>query len=399
MIQPTEEADHAMTDVTNLIRSHSQTLAPRLVEARRELHRHPELSMEEVQTTERLRMWLTDAGLSILPLDLPVGIVAEVRGAQPGPTVAIRSDIDALPVTEETGLDFASESDGKMHACGHDFHMATVLGAALMLQEVREHLAGTVRFLFQPAEEQGTGARMLVAAGALEGVSAVFGLHNKPDVPAGHVGIKYGPLMAAAETMAIHIIGKGGHAAIPDATVDPIVAGSAIVMALQTAVSRTISPLDAAVVTIGSFQAGATTNVIPPSAKLLGTVRTFTPSVQVKVRETLDRIVRDVAAGYGARGYIEWTPGIPAVTNDPAMAEVVRRAAEALAMPVDEALPTMGGEDFAHYQTLVPGCFIWMGTGCEENWHHPKFMVDEDVIHQGAALFARIAVEALSTVK
>lgn len=385
-----------MTDVTNLIRSHAETLAPRLVEARRELHRHPELSMEEVQTTERLRMWLTDAGLTILPLDLPVGIVAEVRGAQPGPTIAIRSDIDALPVTEETGLEFASTSNGKMHACGHDFHMATVLGAAFMLQAVREHLAGTVRFLFQPAEETGAGAKLLIAAGALDGVSAVFGLHNKPDVPAGHIGIKHGPLMAATDTIAIHITGKGGHAAIPDATVDPIVAGSAIVMALQTAVSRTISPLDAAVVTIGSFQAGTTHNVIPPSAMLIGTVRTFTPPVQAKVRETLDRIVRDVAAGYGASAYIECTPGIPAVTNDPAMAEVVRRAAEALGTPVDEALPTMGGEDFAHYQGRVPGCFIWMGTGCQENWHHPKFMVDEDVIPQGAALFARIAVEALS---
>jgi N-acetylcysteine deacetylase len=386
-----------VSNVTSLIQSQAQGLASRLTEVRRDLHRHPELSLEEVRTTARLREWLTEAGLTILPLDLRVGIVAEVRGAKPGPVVAIRSDIDALPILEETGLEYASTVTGKMHACGHDFHMATVLGAALVLQQVRGELAGTVRFLFQPAEETAHGAKLLIGAGALEGVSAVFGLHNKPDLPAGHVGLKSGPLMAASDSITISISGKGGHAAIPDATIDPVVAGSAIVMALQTAVSRTVSPLDAAVVSIGSFQAGTTHNVIPPSARLMGTIRTFTPAVRDKVQATAERIVRDVAAAYGASATVEWDKGTPAVTNDPAMAEVVRRAAEALEMPVGEAVPTMGAEDFAEYQGRVPGCFIWLGTGCAENWHHPRFMVDEAVIPQGAALFARIAVEALSS--
>ena len=256
-----------------------------------------------------------------------------------------------------------------------------------------------MRFLFQPAEETTQGAPLLIAAGAMEGVQAVFGLHNKPDVPAGHVGIKHGPLMAAADRITITVQGKGGHAAIPDATVDPVVAGSAIVMALQTAVSRAIPPLDSAVVTVSAFQAGSAHNVIPSEAKLLGTVRTFLPSTRLQMQELLARIARDVAAGYGATATLEWGDGPPAVTNDPAMAELVRRAAERTGLPVVEAVPTMGAEDFAMYQQLVPGCFVWLGTGRPENWHHPRFTVDEDVIHQGAALSAQVALDSLAALK
>jgi len=386
-----------MTDSNHQIKRLSEQLAPRLVAMRQELHRHPELSGQEVWTTDRLRTWLTEAGITILPLNLPTGLVAEVRGAKPGPTVAVRSDIDALPVQEETGLPYASEIPGRMHACGHDFHMASVLGAALILQEIRDDLAGQVRFLFQPAEEEATGARAMIAAGALDGVQAIFGMHNKPDVPSGHVGIKAGPLMAATDTISITIEGKGGHAAIPDAGIDPVVAGSAIVMALQTIVSRNISPLDAAVITIGSFQAGTTHNVIPPSARLYGTVRTFTPEVRERVRERIDRIVADVASAYGCRAAVSWLEGTPAVNNDPAMADLMRQAAAKIDMPVMEAVPTMGGEDFAEYQRRVPGCFVWMGTGCPEGWHHPRFTVDESVIHRASALFAQTAVDALAS--
>lgn len=385
-----------MTDSNHQIKRLSEQLAPRLVEMRRELHRHPELSGQEVWTTDRLRTWLTEAGIAVLPLNLPTGLVAEVRGAKPGPTVAVRSDIDALPVQEETGLPYASEIPGRMHACGHDFHMAAVLGAALILQQIRDHLAGQVRFIFQPAEEEATGARAMIAAGALEGVQAIFGMHNKPDLPSGHVAIKAGPLMAATDTISITIEGKGGHAAIPNAGIDPVVAGSAVVMALQTIVSRNISPLDSAVITIGSFQAGTTHNVIPPVARLMGTVRTFTPEVRERVRERMDRIVSDVASGYGCRATVSWLEGTPAVNNDPAMADLMRQAAARIDMPVLEPIPTMGGEDFAEYQRRVPGCFVWMGTGCPEGWHHPRFTVDESVIHRASALFAQAAVDALA---
>lgn len=384
-----------MTHLTEQIRTLAGELDSHLVRVRRELHRHPELSSEEYWTTERLTTWLSEAGLAILDLKLKTGVVAEVRGAKPGPVVAIRSDIDALPVQEETGAPFASEIPGRMHACGHDFHMATVLGAALILQRLAPQLEGTVRFLFQPAEETSNGALQLINAGAMEGVSRVFGLHNKPDLPPGTVGIKHGPLMAAVDSLTIEVNGKGGHAAIPDAVVDPVVAGSAIVMALQTAVSRIVSPLQSVVVSVSAFQAGAAHNVIPPSARLLGTLRTFDPDLRQRMPDILGRIIRDVAAGYGCTATLTIDQGTPAVTNDPGAAELMRHAAQTLGMAVVDAVPTMGGEDFAEYQRLAPGCFIWLGTGCPENWHHPRFTVDERVIHLGAALFAQVALNAL----
>ncbi|HEY3364110.1 MAG TPA: amidohydrolase [Symbiobacteriaceae bacterium] len=384
---------------TSQVMTLADSLGPRLTEIRRELHRHPELSGEEVWTTGRLREWLTAAGIEILPLPLTTGLVAEIKGAQPGPVIALRTDIDALPVQEETGLPYASGVPGKMHACGHDFHMSVILGAALVLKTLAGEFAGTVRILCQPAEETALGAIQFIQVGALDGVQAVFGLHNKPDLPAGHVGIKAGPLMAAVDTITITVTGRGGHAAIPDAAVDPIVAGSAIVMALQTIVSRNVSPLDSAVVTISAFQAGAAHNVIPPSATLLGTVRTSDPAVRARMPELLGRVAGQVAAGYGAAAQLRFDDGTPPVVNHPAMAEVVRRAAGGLSMPVVEAVPTMGGEDFAEYLQHVPGCFIWLGTGCPEGWHHPRFMVDESVIPKGAALFASAALEALSLCK
>lgn len=385
-----------MPESVQSVQQLAQGLSDRLIAVRRELHRHPELSGDEHWTTARLKGWLAEAGIAILPLDLETGLVAEIRGPAPGPTIAIRTDIDALPVQEETGLPFASETPGKMHACGHDFHMSTVLGAALILKRLEKDLAGAVRFLFQPAEETMGGALKLIAAGALEGVSAVFGVHNKPDLPAGTVGIRVGPLMAAADRFTIRVKGLGGHAALPDACIDPVVAGSAIVMALQTAVSRSVSPLEPAVVTVASFQTGSDAhNVIPPEAVLRGTIRSFSPAVQTQLHDLVDRLAREVAAGYGAEALVDHFMGPPAVTNHPAMCEVMRRSAEANGLDIADAQPTMGGEDFAEYQKLVPGCFIWLGTGTTQQWHHPKFMVDEEVIQRGSALFATCALEAL----
>lgn len=384
------------TPLPQRIRSLSEQLDARLVQIRRQLHQHPELSNEEFWTTERLRTWLTGAGIPILPLPLKTGLVAELRGAQPGPVIALRADIDALPVTEETGLPYASQIPGKMHACGHDFHTATILGAALILREVMAELPGTVRILFQPSEELSGGALALINAGALEGVSAIFGAHNKPDVPSGHVGVKAGPLMAAVDRLQITVTGKGGHAAIPNATADPIVAASAIVTALQTIVSRVVSPLDAAVVSIGSFHAGTAGNVIPTTAGLRGTLRTFRREVRDTALAHMERIIRQIAVGYGCTAKLDVSGSKPPVENDAALAALVRQATEKIGMPLVEAVPTMGAEDFCHYQQRIPGCFIWLGTGCQEDWHHPKFLVDEHVIHQGAALFAQVAVEALT---
>lgn len=373
----------------------SREIAPQLVAMRRELHRHPELSMEEHETTRRIRSWLTEAGLKLLDLNLPTGVLAEVEGSAPGPTVALRADIDALPVTEETGLPFASQEPGKMHACGHDFHTAGMIGAAILLQRHRDKLRGRVRMIFQPAEETATGARAVIEAGALDGVDAILGMHNKPELPVGTVGIREGALMASVDRFEIRVSGKGGHGAIPEAATDPIVAASSIVTALQTVVSRNLSPLDNAVVSVCRFQSGATWNVIPDYAELEGTVRTFQAEARKKIPERMRQLAENIAAGYGAIAELRWTAGLPAVNNDPAMARLMKQAAEELGLTVVEAKPTTAGEDFSLYQERVPGIFIWMGTGGTEEWHHPRFTLNEDALPVSAALFAHAAKLAL----
>lgn len=370
-------------------------LYPVLAEFRRDLHRYPELSMQEVETTRKIKEFLLNEGITVLPLELPVGVLAEIEGDEDGPTVALRADIDALPVQEETGLPYASEIAGKMHACGHDFHTAAILGAAVLLKRQASKLRGKVRLLFQPAEEKGTGARALIEAGALEGVEAIFGMHNKPELPVGTIGLSAGPLMASVDGFKIKVHGKGGHAAVPDAAIDPIVAASAIVGGIQTAVSRNTSPFDRAVVSICSFHAGTTWNVIPDLAVLDGTVRTFRQEVRHDMPDRLHRIATGIAAGYGAEAELSWFSGIPTVNNEAAAVEVVRYAAEALKLQVTEAVPSAGGEDFAHYQEKVPGCFIWMGTSGTEEWHHPKFTLNDEALIPSAALFALTAVHAL----
>lgn len=389
-----------MSDLLERIRSHARDLSPTLIDLRRDLHRHPELSNEEFRTTARIKEILSGAGLSILPLDHPTGALAQVGGG--GRVVGLRADIDALPVEEEAPVDFRSTIPGKMHACGHDFHTSVMVGAALILKRLEAELPGAARFLFQPAEELSQGARPLIEKGALDGVSCIMGLHNKPDLPCGTVGVKAGPLMAAVDTIYITITGKGGHGALPHTTIDPIVAGSAVVMALQTAVSRNISPMETAVISVTTFHGGTATNVIPSSVQMSGTVRTYNPEVRRRMPEILQRIITEVAAGFGAKGELTWEANIPAVTNDPAMADLMRRAAGDLlgAEAVREAVSTTGGEDFALYQEQVPGCFIWLGTGNRdagivEDWHHPRFQVDERALETGAALFAHAAVLAM----
>ncbi|OXM86210.1 amidohydrolase [Paenibacillus rigui] len=373
----------------------AQELQPKLVELRRKLHSYPELSMQEVETTRTIAELLAAEGIKLLPMDLPVGVLAEVSGPVPGPTVALRADIDALPVQEETGLPFASTVAGKMHACGHDFHTAGMVGAALLLHRFAEQMKGTVRILFQPAEEKGTGAKAMIGAGALEGVKAIFGMHNKPELPVGTIGLLPGPLMASVDGFRIRVNGKGGHAAIPHRAIDPIVAASAIVGSLQTVVSRSLSPFDSAVLSICSFHAGTTWNVIPDQAVLDGTVRTFDPEVRRSIPQLLERLAAGIASGYGAEIDLSWYAGIPSVTNDPAMVDIVREAAGALDLQVTEAQRSSGGEDFAHYQEQVPGCFLWMGTSGTEEWHHPRFTLNEDALVPSSALFALTAIQAL----
>ncbi|MBW7475353.1 amidohydrolase [Paenibacillus oenotherae] len=366
-----------------------------LVAIRRQLHENPELSHEEYETSASIRGWLADAGIRIVDYNLRTGVIAEVGGAHGGPIIAIRADIDALPIQEETGLPYASRVPGRMHACGHDFHTAAILGAALLLKEREQELPGTVRFLFQPAEEKAQGAVQVIASGALEGVRAVFGMHNKPDLPVGTIGIKAGPIMAAADGFAVEVEGRGSHAAVPEAGLDPIVIAAHMVTALQSIVSRNVGALESAVVSVTRLNSGTAWNVIPDKAVFDGTLRTFDEGVRVKVRDRFDRIIAGVAEAFESRAAVRWIAGPHAVINDAAWAQQARHTAESIGLTVVEPVPSPAGEDFAFYLKEAPGLFVFLGTGGPKEWHHPAFDVDERALPLGASFFAALAQDAL----
>lgn len=370
-------------------------LAARLTEIRRELHRYPELSNEEFETTERIRRWLEAAGIRIAEYPLRTGVIAEVGGRHGGPVIALRADIDALPIQEETGLPFASAVPGKMHACGHDFHTSSLIGAAYLLKEREEELNGTIRLIFQPAEEKAAGARQISESGALENVRAIFGLHNKPDLPVGTIGIKQGPIMAAADGFKVEVQGKGSHAAVPEAGIDPIVIAAHIITALQSIVSRNVSALDSAVISVTKLHSGTTWNVIADKAVLEGTVRTFDEEVRSRVLARFDQVVEGVAAAFGTNATVRWIEGPPPVINDETLAELAWQEAEHLGLlPVIPA-PSPAGEDFAVYKKHVPGLFVFLGTSGSHEWHHPAFDLDERSLPVAADYLAGIAVRAL----
>ncbi|MFC4305076.1 amidohydrolase [Cohnella boryungensis] len=374
----------------------TDSLTERLVAIRRHLHAHPELSHEEHETTAAIRGWLREEGIRIADYPLRTGVVAEVGGLRGGPTIAIRADIDALPVQEETGLPFASKAAGKMHACGHDFHTAAAIGAAILLKKRESELEGTVRFLFQPAEEKAKGASEVIASGALEGVRAIFGLHNKPNLPVGTIGIKAGPIMAAADGFIVEVKGLGTHAAVPEAGIDPIVVSAHIITALQSIVSRNVSALDGAVVSVTRLHSGTAWNVIADQAVFDGTLRTFDEGVRAKVRERFEQIATGVGAALGAETRVRWLDGPPAVVNDAKWAEWSAETARALGLNVVEPAPSPAGEDFSFYLQRTPGIFFFLGTAGPQEWHHPAFDVDERALPVGASFFASLAADALS---
>lgn len=374
----------------------SEAFWARLSGIRRELHRYPELSRRETETTRKIAAWLGEA--DIPPLErflLSTGLVAEIGGLRSGPVVALRADIDALPIQENTGLPFASEVPGVMHACGHDFHTAALIGAAWLLKEREKELPGRVRLIFQPAEEKATGAREVIAAGALEEVKAIFGLHNKPDLPVGTAGIKQGPLMAAADGFVVEVSGQATHAALPEAGVDPIVAAAHIVTALQTITSRSVGALQSAVVSVTKLHAGESWNIIAGKAVLEGTIRSFEEGVRREVLARFETIVCGVAAALGAKAAVRWIQGPPPVVNDPFLAKLGHQAALKAGLTVMEPASSLAGEDFAFYQKATPGLFVFVGTEGPQEWHHSGFDVDERALLPAAKLLASLAVEAL----
>ncbi|MGH1259416.1 MULTISPECIES: M20 peptidase aminoacylase family protein [Bacillus] len=372
-----------------------EQLTEMLISIRRNLHEHPELSYEEFETTKTIKNWLEEKNITIINSSLETGVIAEISGNNSGPIIAIRADIDALPIQEETNLPYASKIPGKMHACGHDFHTAAIIGAAYLLKEKESSLSGTVRFIFQPAEESSNGACKVIEARHLHGVQAIFGMHNKPDLPVGTIGIKDGPLMAGVDRFEIEIHGVGTHAAVPDAGVDPIVASSQIVMALQTIVSRNISSSHNAVVSVTNIHSGNTWNVIPEKATLEGTVRTFQTETREKIPALMKRIIQGVSDALGVKTEFRFYAGPPAVQNDTSLTNLSSQVAEKMNLNIISPTPSMAGEDFSFYQQEIPGSFVFMGTSGTHEWHHPAFTVDEQALPISAEYFALLAEKAL----
>ncbi|MEK4156376.1 amidohydrolase [Paenibacillus sp. FSL R10-2779] len=373
----------------------AEALEEELIGIRRHLHRHPELSNEEYGTTEYIISLLERAGVRIVEYGLSTGVIAEIGGKKPGSVVALRADIDALPIQEESGVSFVSLYPGKMHACGHDFHTAALMGAAYQLKQREQQLQGTVRLLFQPAEEKAQGAQRIIASGALEDVRAVIGLHNKPDLPVGTIGIKGGPLMAAADGFVIEVQGGSSHAAVPEAGIDPIVAASHIVTAFQSIVSRNVSPLQSAVVSVTQIHSGNSWNIIPEKAVLEGTIRTFDETVRSKVLNRFQEVAVGVAAALGAEATVRWIEGPPPVINDPSLAALGVESVEALGYREIQPELSLAGEDFAFYQRVVPGLFVFVGTEGSQEWHHPAFNLDERALPVAARFLADVAVRSL----
>ena len=382
----------------------AQQLAPELIAFRRDLHRFPELSCQESRTASKIVEELRKLGLEPVTGVGGHGLYADLIGSEPGPTIALRADIDALPIVEDTQLPFSSENPGVMHACGHDAHTTVLLGAVHILVGMKDRLAGRVRFLFQAAEEILVGAKDMIADGVLEGVDEIYGLHNEPKMPAGLIGTRYGSTMGSTERIEITITGKGGHAAMPEQCIDPIVAASAVVMGLQSAISREMSAFDPAVITIGSFQAGFANNVISNEAVLLGTVRTFSPEVQVSMPERIERIVSNISTAYRCESKVNVLRQVPVLVNHDSCVKHVEEVIDQVLGREHrvDAKPTLGGEDFALYLEQRPGCFFWLGSGPRENaeqaygLHHAKYVIDEACIPLGSSVLAGIAFRKLS---
>lgn len=382
-----------MTDNNAAVQS--SELGNYLINVRRNLHREPELAYEEFKTTAKLREWLTAAQISILDLPLATGLIAEI-GQGEGPIVAIRCDIDALPIEEQTELPFASEIPGKMHACGHDFHTATILGAALLLKEREHELPGTVRILFQPAEETGHGAESVLASGGLKDVDAIFGLHNSPDLPTGTFGTRTGALTAGVDRFEITVKGVGAHAATPEKGVDAIVTAAQIITMLQTIVSRQNSTTEPVVLSVTRINGGFTWNVLPEKVELEGTVRTYNEEIRRLIPEQMKRIIEGVAEGAGAEAQLHWYPGPPATINHARWADFTKEVASEAGYEVQDIPPQMGGEDFSYYLQQIPGAFVNIGTGPAYALHHPRFDVDEAALLPAAKYFASLAERALA---
>ena len=374
----------------------AKALEEYMVSLRRHFHQHPEKSMEERETTAFIMAQLNEIGIPHRKLN-PSGVVAEIAGGRPGKTVALRADMDALTIQEETGLPFASEAEGLMHACGHDLHMAGLLGAAKLLWQERQSLGGNVRLIFQPGEEVGKGAKAVIEQGGMDGVDMVFGMHNMPSLPAGTVAGSVGPVFSAADYFKITIQGKAGHGATPEDAIDATVAASALVMNLQPLVSREISSLESLVITVGQLHSGTRFNIISGEAVLEGTVRSFDPTIHDMVPVAMERVVEGIARAYRVEAKLEYDKVAKACVNEEGFTDLCLKSAGKVAQVAPEGRQ-MIAEDFSEYMQLCPGAFFLYGSGCEYPLHSDHFAGDEQALITACAMYAQVAVDALSQI-
>ncbi len=384
--------------------SQSKEIHQWIVEKRRTIHRHPELMYEEFKTSKLVQETLKDLQIPFQK-DIAITGVVGIIGSGEEPCIALRADMDALPIHEETDVDFKSQIDGKMHACGHDCHTAMLLGAARILKENEDKIEGTVKLIFQPAEEGGAGGKMMREQGVLEKpkVRQIFALHVAGTMPMGTLASKEGTLLAATSSIKILVKGNGGHAAAPHHTIDPVVTGSKIVVELQTLISRELSPLESGVISITMANAGSATNVIPSTMELQGTIRSLTSEGISKLQNRVKEVAESIAIANRCEAEVSF-PGndYPPTVNDADCWELGKAAAKDILgqEKVSEMNSIMGGEDFAYYTEEIPGCFSFLGVGNPEidavyDVHHPMFKVDEEALSLGTAVHVNTAIKAL----
>ena len=388
-------------DVTTLLNDRIAGMEDELIAIRRDIHAHPELGMDTPRTAALVAEELRAIGLTPRTGVGGHGVTAEIAGGAPGPTLLLRADMDALPMPELTGLPYASTIPGRMHACGHDIHTTTLLGAARVLAELAPQLRGTVRLVFQPAEETvESGAKAMVAAGAAEGADMAIAFHNRPEMPVGQFGYTRGAATASADEFDVTIQGRSGHAARPHAALDPIVAAASIILQLQTAISRTMDPSQSAVLTVGHIQGGFTHNIIPDTCFFQGTVRCRSPESRDQMEDTFRRITEGAAAAMGVTADITYHRGAPALINDDRVVDATIKAVDAqFPGTVEQLQGRFGAEDFSYFSDLIPSCQLLVGAsqpGRNDRVHNSNYQPDERCIGLGVAALSRAALDILS---
>ena len=394
-----DKTDHLKSDIAELI--------PALIVMRRDLHAHPELAFEEVRTSGIVAQRLQSLGLEVQTGIAKTGVLGLLRGEASKPgfrTIAIRADMDALPIHEMNNIEYRSSSDGKMHACGHDGHTAILLAVADLLSRRRAELTGNVKFVFQPAEEHIGGARLMVNEGVMKGVDGIIGLHLGADRPFGTIGVRPGSVYASSDSFVLTVKGNGGHAAWPHASVDPIVIAASLITALQTLTSRETSPFSPAVITIGQFIAGSAWNILPETAELRGTVRSYSYEHREKLIRRIREVANGIASAMGGRCEVTFLDGCPPCINDPDVTKIIRKASiDAVGeehVDDSEAVMACASDDMAIFLQTVPGCYCIVGAQNEQKGaifphHHSRFNIDEDALPIGVEVLTRAALEYL----